>query len=58
MLRYHQESYIDKVYQKLAETKKQLTEYINAGHIRPSTSPFGAPILLVKKERWNDENVY
>ena len=35
---------------ELAETKKQLTEYINAGHIRPSTSPFGAPILLVKKK--------
>ena len=35
---------------ELSETKKQLTEYINAGHIRPSTSPFGAPILLVKKK--------
>ena len=35
---------------ELTETKKQLTEYINAGHIRPSTSPFGAPILLVKKK--------
>ena len=35
---------------ELSEAKKQLTEYINAGHIRPSTSPFGAPILLVKKK--------
>ena len=35
---------------ELSETKKQLTEYINTGHIRPSTSPFGAPILLVLKK--------
>ena len=31
---------------ELTETKKQLTEYINAGHIRPSTSPFGAPNFI------------
>ena len=35
---------------ELNETKKQLTAYIDAGHIRPSTSPFGAPILLVRKK--------
>ena len=35
---------------ELNETKKQLTAYIEAGHIRPSTSAFGAPILLVRKK--------
>ena len=35
---------------ELQETKKQIQEYLEAGHIRPSTSVFGAPILLVKKK--------
>ena len=35
---------------ELAETKRQITEYILNGQITPSTSPFGSPILLVKKK--------
>ena len=35
---------------ELAELKKQLEELIKAGFIQPSKSPFGAPILFVKKK--------
>ena len=35
---------------ELTETKRQIDEYLKAGHVRPSTSPFGAPVLLVKKK--------
>ena len=35
---------------ELAELKKQLEELTKAGFIRPSKSPFGAPILFVKKK--------
>lgn len=35
---------------ELAELKKQLIELEAAGFIRPSKSPFGAPILFVKKK--------
>ena len=35
---------------ELIETKRQITEYLNAGHISPSISPFGALILLVNKK--------
>ena len=35
---------------ELAELKKQLDELIKAGFIQPSKSPFGAPILFVKKK--------
>ena len=35
---------------ELLEIKRQLTEYIHSGQISPTTSPFGAPILLVKKK--------
>ena len=34
---------------ELAELRKQLTEMIEAGQIRPSKSPFGAPVLFQKK---------
>ena len=34
----------------MAELKKQLEELIKAGFIQPSKSPFGAPILFVKKK--------
>ena len=30
--------------------KRQLTEMIQKGHIRPSSSPYGAPVLFVKKK--------
>jgi len=35
---------------ELTELKKQLEELIKAGFIRPSLSPYGAPILFVKKK--------
>ena len=36
--------------EELHETKRQIYEYLDAGHIRPSSSSFGAPVLLVKKK--------
>ena len=35
---------------ELAETKRQIHEYLQARHIRPSNSSFGALVLLVKKK--------
>ena len=35
---------------ELEETKKQIDEMLAAGQIRPSQSPYGAPILFVKKK--------
>jgi hypothetical protein len=35
---------------ELAELKKQLTALLQAGHIRPSISPYGAPVLFVPKK--------
>ena len=35
---------------ELAELKKQLNELLEKGFIRPSTSPYGAPILFVSKK--------
>src|SRR3954469_21221526 len=35
---------------ELAELKKQLEEFLEKKFIRPSVSPWGAPILLVKKK--------
>ena len=35
---------------ELGELKKQLEELVKAGFIRPSKSPWGAPILFVKKK--------
>ena len=35
---------------ELVELKKQLEELVKAGFIQPSKSPFGAPILFVKKK--------
>ena len=35
---------------ELAELKRQLTDLLDRGLIRPSTSPFGAPILFVRKK--------
>src|SRR6476469_6825807 len=35
---------------ELAELRKQLQELLDKGFIRPSTSPYGAPILFVKKK--------
>ena len=35
---------------ELAELKKQIQELFDKGLIRPSTSPWVAPVLLVKKK--------
>ena len=35
---------------ELAELKKQIQELEEKGYIRPSTSPWGAPVLFVKKK--------
>ena len=37
---------------ELKELKLQLQELLEKGFIRPSVSPWGAPVLFVKKERW------
>ena len=35
---------------KLKELKSQLQELMDKGFIRPSVSPWGAPVLFVKKK--------
>ena len=35
---------------ELVELKKQLDELLQKGYIRPSTSPWGSPVLFVKKK--------
>ena len=35
---------------EMAELKKQLEELLDKGFIRPSVSPWGAPVLFVKKK--------
>ena len=35
---------------ELAELRKQLQELLDKGFIRPSVSPWGAPVLFVKKK--------
>jgi len=35
---------------ELAELKKQIEELLDKQFIRPSVSPWGAPVLLVKKK--------
>ena len=35
---------------ELAELRKQLSELLEAGYIRPSKAPFGAPVLFQKKQ--------
>ena len=34
----------------MAEVRRQLDEYLEKGFIRPSTSPYGAPILFARKK--------
>jgi hypothetical protein len=36
--------------EELKELKKQLAELQEAGYIRPSSSPWGAPVLFVQKK--------
>ena len=35
---------------ELAELKKQLEDLIEKGFIKPSSSPWGAPVLFLKKK--------
>nr|XP_016437489.1 PREDICTED: uncharacterized protein LOC107763517 [Nicotiana tabacum] len=35
---------------ELEELRKQLKEFLEAGHVRPSKAPFGAPVLFQKKQ--------
>ena len=35
---------------ELKELKVQIEEMVNTGFVRPSTSPWGAPVLFVKKK--------
>ena len=35
---------------ELKELKEQLQELLDKGFIRPSSSPWGAPVLFVKKK--------
>ena len=41
---------IQDVVEELKELKKQLTELQEARYIRPSSSPWGAPVLFVQKK--------
>ena len=34
----------------LVEMKKQIEELLEKGYVRPSSSPWGAPVLFVKKK--------
>ena len=40
---------------ELKELKIQLQDLVDKGFIRPSVSPWGAPVLFVKKKRRNFE---
>ena len=35
---------------ELKELKVQMEEIVNKGFVKPSTSPWGAPVLFVKKK--------
>jgi hypothetical protein len=43
---------------QLAELKEQLQELLDKGYIRPSASPWGAPIIFCHEEGWYAENVH
>ena len=43
---------------ELKELHVQLQELLDKGFIRPSYSPWGAPVLFVKKEGWYVTDVY
>ena len=35
---------------KLVEVRKKLDEYLKRGWIQPSSSPFGAPLIFIRKK--------
>lgn len=43
---------------KLKQLKDLFDELIDKSFIKPYNSTWGAPILIVKKERWFSQNVY
>ena len=43
---------------ELKELKVQLQELLDKGFIRPSVSPWRAPVLFVKKEGWLNETLH
>ena len=43
---------------ELKELKVQLQELLDTGFIRPSVSPWRAPVLFVKKEGWLNETLH
>jgi hypothetical protein len=43
---------------ELEELKKQLKELSDKGYIRPNASPWGSPVLFMKKEGWIHEDVH
>ena len=43
---------------ELKELKLQLKDLTDKGSIQPSISPWGAPVLFVKKKDWTLNNVY
>jgi hypothetical protein len=42
---------------ELAEVKRQIEELESKGYVRPSSSPWGAPVLLVKKKDGSERMV-
>jgi hypothetical protein len=42
---------------ELVELKKQIDELLEKGYIRPSTSPWSAPVLFLE-EGWHEEDVH
>ena len=36
---------------KLLAVKHTISDYIDKGWIRPSSSPYGAPVLIIQKKR-------
>ena len=43
---------------ELAELKKQIRELLDNGYIQPSSSPWGAPNIVCREERWYTKNVH
>ena len=43
---------------EMLELKMQLQELLEKKYVRPSVSPFGSPVMFVKKEIWYTHIVY
>ena len=46
----HLQAGIKDILQEFAEIKRQLQDYVAKGHVEPSSSPFGVPVLFVQKK--------